>query len=176
MVAIPGVFRKTLAIVESEARALRDEQRLVWGPGRCHPWLVSKGPRSVQSVCLPQKWACASHLPPDAPSVLPKFPSLGPWSSPKVGLSGLQASRVREQEGKGQGGRGGEAGPSMQPGATNVGLSLGSGQEVASCRSGPVWTGDIQSTSELWRLLLSPFLHFEKSQQNPYFHKHFFWL
>lgn len=81
-----------------------------------------------------------------------------------------------EQEGKGWGGRGGEPGPSVQPGDTNLGLSSGSGREAVSCHSGPVWAGDVRFTLELRRLLLSPFLHFEKSQQNPYFHKHFFWL
>lgn len=36
-VAILGVFRKTLAIVENKARALRDKQRPMWSSGRCHP-------------------------------------------------------------------------------------------------------------------------------------------
>lgn len=87
-------------------------------------------------------------------------------------------SRVLEQEGKGAAWARWRArqAPACSQEATSLGLGLGSGREAASCCWEPLCTTDIQVTLELGRLLLSPFLHFEKSQQNPYFHKHFFWL
>lgn len=124
---------------------------------------------------------------PSLPCVLPKFPSFGRWSSPREADAQHRGEIVfRHLEPWSRKGRDRLAGPGV---GTGWARWKARSQPASRCLEAWFWPRIWMGGGAVWRggpsgrapysLLFSSrgyfsLLCFEKSQQNPYFHKHFF--